>query len=184
MSSSARCRLVSLAPRFPGRFEKGVDFIGDQAEFEREFARHVEVARRLGPYKLSLHSGSDKFSIYAAAARISGGLVHVKTAGTSWLEALRTIGEVDPALLAELYDYALERYPTDRATYHVSAEVATAPAVADLGDDGCRQILRVTFGALLDRYGERILAPLRAHRESYEATVQRHFERHLAPFQA
>lgn len=99
-------RLVSLAPRFPGRFEKGIDFIGDPAEFEREFARHVAVAKRYGPYKLSLHSGSEKFSIFEAAARLSGGLVHLKTAGTSWLEALRTVGIVDPGLLADLYRHA------------------------------------------------------------------------------
>lgn len=177
-------RIVSLAPRFPGRFEKGVDFIGDRDSFEVEFARHMEIARRLGPYKLSLHSGSDKFSIYPAAARLSDGLVHLKTAGTSWLEALRTIGAVDPEFLAEMYAYGRGQYEADRVSYHVSAEVGTSPPVADLSHDGCRQILHVTFGTVLERFGDRLLAALRANRELYEATIQSHFERHLAPFQA
>ena len=84
---------VSLAPRYVGRFEKGVDYIGDLAAFETDFAGHAAIARQFGPYKLSLHSGSDKFSIYPIAARLTGGLVHLKTAGTSYLEALRTIAD-------------------------------------------------------------------------------------------
>ena len=175
--------IVSLAPRFPGRFEKGVDFIGDLDLFEAAFAAHIEIARRLGPYKLSLHSGSDKFSIYPAAARLAGGLVHLKTAGTSWLEALRTLQVIDPGLLEEIYSFASGRYPAERASYHVSAEVATSPRAADLDDDGCRQILHVTFGTVLEQFGGRLLDRLRANRPLYEATVQRHFERHLAPFQ-
>jgi hypothetical protein len=175
---------VSFAPRFPGRFEKGVDFIGDLGEFEAAYAIHAAIARSLGPYKLSLHSGSDKFSIYSAAARLSGRMVHLKTAGTSWLEALRTVGEVDRELLAQIYRFALERYPTDRTSYHVSTEVATAPITVDLDDDASRQILHVTFGSLLAEFGGRILPLLAQHREQYEATVQHHFERHLAPFQA
>src|SRR4029077_16997413 len=53
-------RWVSLAPRYVGSFEKGVDYIGDVAAFEADFAVHAAIARALGPYKLSLHSGSDK----------------------------------------------------------------------------------------------------------------------------
>ncbi len=76
---------TSLAPRFVGEFEKGVDYIGDVAEFRRTFAQHVAVAEKYGPYKISIHSGSDKFSIYPLAAELSRGQVHLKTAGTSYL---------------------------------------------------------------------------------------------------
>src|SRR5262245_62442237 len=55
---------VSLAPRYVGTFEKGVDYIGDLDEFEQSFAQHIAVSKTFGPYKLSLHSGLDKFSIY------------------------------------------------------------------------------------------------------------------------
>ena len=96
-------RWVSLAPRYVGSFEKGVDYIAPGAHrpeegttdaFAADFAGHAAIARALGPYKLSLHSGSDKFSIYGIAAELARGLVHLKTAGTSYLEALRATAVV------------------------------------------------------------------------------------------
>ena len=90
---------VSLAPRYVGRFEKGVDYIGNLTNSKRDFAGHAAIARHFGGYKLSLHSGSDKFSIYPIAARLAQGAVHLKTAGTSYLEALRTIAAVDVELI-------------------------------------------------------------------------------------
>ncbi len=119
---------VSLAPRFVGRFEKGVDYIGDLGALEKDVAAHAALARHFGPYKLSLHSGSDKFSVYPIAARLAQGLVHLKTAGTSYLEALRTVAAVDPALFRAIYAFARERYDTDKASYHVSAELAEGAA--------------------------------------------------------
>jgi len=181
---------VSMAPRFVGRFEKGVDYLGDPAAFEADAALHAAIARRLGPYKLSLHSGSDKLSVYAALARQAGSLLHVKTAGTSYLEALRTIAPIDPALFREIYALARERYEHDRASYHVSARLDRTPEPAAVPDADlaglldsfdARQVLHVTFGSALARYGGRLIAVLRAHPEAYEATLERHFLRHLVP---
>ena len=101
---------VSLAPRYVGRFEKGVDYIGDLALFEAEFSGHAAIARHFGGYKLSLHSGSDKFSIYPIANRLAEGRVHLKTAGTSYLEALRTVADVDPGFFRNIYQFARDRY--------------------------------------------------------------------------
>jgi hypothetical protein len=190
---------ISLAPRFVGRFEKGVDYIGDLGEFSSEFARHARVARALGPYKLSLHSGSDKFTIYDFAARLAAGnrvetpgpLLHLKTAGTSYLEALRTVAQVDHSLLREILDFAREHYGEDRATYHVSARVARVPPAKDLSDDqlsalldqfDARQVLHVTFGSVLDRFRDRLLAGLRQHEKLHHDLLATHFERHLRPF--
>ena len=86
----------TIAPKFSGRFNKGVDYVGDVAQFEREFTLDVEVIAYAvkhfglpGNLKLSVHSGSDKFSIYpaihATIKRFDAG-VHLKTAGTTWLE--------------------------------------------------------------------------------------------------
>jgi hypothetical protein len=182
---------VSLAPRFVGRFEKGVDYIGDLSEFEVELARHAAVARYFGGYKLSLHSGSDKFSVYPIVARHTEGLVHLKTAGTSYLEALRVMARVEPGFFREVLDFARARYETDRATYHVSAQLARVPASDDLADSSlpglleqfdARQVLHVTFGSVLDRFGERLRAALRAHEEAHYATLAAHLARHLSPF--
>lgn len=194
-------RFVSLAPRFVGRFEKGVDFIGDLDEFERHVAGHAAIARALGPYKLSLHSGSDKFSVYGAVARHTRGLVHVKTAGTSYLEALRTVAGVDAPFFRKLYAFAREHYEADRASYHVSARLDRAPHPGVLTDGelagvldqfDARQILHVTFGTILTarsrngrlRFGERLIQVLEEHAESYAANLERHLGRHLAPFAA
>ena len=189
---------VSLAPRYIGRFEKGVDYIGDVTELEKDLAGHAAIARYFGPYKLSLHSGSDKFSIYPAAMRQTQGLIHLKTAGTSYLEALRTIAALDVDLFKEIYSFARDNYETDRATYHVSAELDQAPlpdAVSDWPDlleqFDTREILHVTFGSVLtaesapgtNRFYDRFLAVLNANPEAYANNLKTHFKRHLTPFQ-
>jgi hypothetical protein len=198
-------RWVSLAPRYVGRFEKGVDYIspegktGETAAFEADFRLHAAIARQFGPYKLSLHSGSDKFSVYAIAARETHGLVHLKTAGTSYLEALRVVAAVSPALFREIYTFARERYETDRVSYHVSARLERAPlpeAVAEgdlpalLDQFDAREILHIAFGSVLTdrtpagdrRFYPRLMELLRAHSEQYAAGLEAHFLRHLQPF--
>ncbi len=184
---------VSLAPRYVGTFEKGVDYIGDLSEFRESFGRHLAVARTFGPYKLSLHSGSDKFSIYPVAAALAGELVHLKTAGTSYLEALRSIAALDPDLFRSIVAFAAVRYPQDRASYHVSAEVVQMPDVtswpdprlpAILDDFHGREILHVTFGSVLQDQGlsRRFFAVLRDNEETYYQMLEKHFEKHLKPF--
>ena len=197
---------VSLAPRYVGRFEKGVDYIGDVAAFEADFAGHAAIARQFGPYKLSLHSGSDKFSIYPAAMRQTRGLVHLKTAGTSYLEALRTIAALDVDLIREIYIFARQHYDTDKASYHVSAELNRAPVPEDVKDwvglleqFDAREILHVTFGSVLTepraetgttsktatgnwRFYDRFMNLLSANPEAYASNLEKHFIRHLTPF--
>jgi hypothetical protein len=184
---------VSLAPRYVGTFEKGVDYIGDLAAFEASFAEHAAVAKTFGPYKLSLHSGSDKFSVYPIARKIAGQLVHLKTAGTSYLEALRAIARIDPTLFRQIMAFALGRYPTDRATYHVSAEVAKVPDFSQLADAElvgllddfhAREVLHVTFGSVLHHpdFRQPFFDALRNNQETYSDYLEVHFNKHLAPF--
>ncbi len=188
---------VSLAPRFVGEFEKGVDYIGDLAVFDADIAGHAAIAKEMGPYKISLHSGSDKFSIYPAAARRTKGLVHLKTAGTSYLEAIRTIAEMDPLLFKEIYEFSLIRYEQDKLSYHVSARLDRAPSVSGtespndyLDNFDAREILHVTFGSVLKerypdgtwRFYDRLIALLDQYPEVYAGNLERHFKRHLEPF--
>jgi len=191
-------RPLSLAPRFVGDFEKGVDYKGDVALLEQTFREHVAIANTLGPYKISIHSGSDKFSVYEVAARCAGGLVHVKTAGTSYLEALRSVALVAPDLFREILAFAFERWDQDRATYHVSADPAKVKRPDELADeelpgvldqfDG-RQLLHVTFGSVLTAsrdgsyvFRDRLYETLRAHEEEHYAALEKHLRRHAAPF--
>jgi hypothetical protein len=196
-------KLVSLAPRFIGDFEKGVDYKGDLAALERSLAEHAAIARLLGPYKLSLHSGSDKLSIYGALSRTTQGRFHVKTAGTSYLEALRVVAQHDASLFREIVSFARSRYDVDKATYHVSATLESAPppdAVSEvrelerlyLGDWSgvpagrgftapARQILHCTFGSVLchPTLGPAVKQLVADHQATYTEILADHFRRHL-----
>ncbi|HBX67919.1 MAG TPA: hypothetical protein DEH25_00585, partial [Chloroflexi bacterium] len=183
--------IQTIAPKFSGRFNKGVDYVGDIAEFDRELEKHAAVMHAIGGYKLSIHTGSDKFSIYPSIAEQARNLVHVKTAGTSYLEALRVVAAVDPAFFREILDFSRSRYETDRATYHVSGVLAKVPTAAALKDEkllglfeqfDARQVLHVTFGSVLDEYGARLREVLKANADLYDQYLQTHFKRHLAPF--
>ena len=176
-------KFTSLAPRFIGRFEKGVDYIGDLNALNVELSKHAAVTAHFGMYKLSLHSGSDKFSVYPLIAKHWGERIHVKTAGTSYLEALRALAVTEPNLFERIWALGLERYPTDRATYHVSAEIEKAPAEispALLDDFHAREILHVTFGSALAQFGVELKAALAKHDGTYFDGLKKHFDKHLS----
>jgi len=146
-------RWTSLAPRFVGLFAKGVDYIGDLGDFAADINGHAAVARELGPYKISLHSGSDKFSIYPLAYQATQGLVHTKTASTSYLEALRVLARSEPAFFRQVLAFSQEHFTKDRVTYILSVDpekVPPAGGVSDshlpdlLDDFHARQLLHVT----------------------------------------
>lgn len=129
----------TIAPKFTGRFNKGVDYVGDLVQFEKEFTEDLAViahaVKRYGlpaNLKPSVHSGSDKFSLYPiirrALARTGAGL-HLKTAGTTWLEELIGLAEAGGdglALAKEIYTYALE---------HVDELCAPYASVIDIKRD-------------------------------------------------
>lgn len=201
-------KLVSLAPRFIGTLEKGIDYIGDVPALERSLADHNAIAEQLGPYKLSLHSGSDKLSIYPSLARATKGRFHVKTAGTSYLEALRVVAIHDPALFRRICEFAREHYDTDKATYHVHAALSMVPPPSEIKDDAQlertylerwenvrpgagftapgRQILHCTFGSVLTApaLGPAVRECLAANPETYTEVLAVHFDKHLRALQA
>jgi hypothetical protein len=189
-------RFTSLAARFIGRFEKGVDYIGDLDALDAELAKHAAVTAHFGAYKLSLHSGSDKFSVYPLIAKYWGEHIHVKTAGTSYLEALRVLAKYEPGLFLKIYSLGRACYEADRLTYHVSAKSEmlpvphAQPAVkgksaetdlpALLNDFHAREVLHVTFGSALAQCGAPIKAALADHAGAYRAALEKHFKKHLA----
>ena len=196
-------KIVSLAPRYLGDFEKGVDYKGDILALEESLKLHAAIANALGPYKLSLHSGSDKLAMYPALARATQGKFHVKTAGTSYLEALRVVARHDERLFRSIIRFARERYDSEKATYHVSAEINKVPnedlisnlkelehTYLELWDrvpankgftKPGRQILHCTFGStLLDQnLGPEIIGLLKNNEDTYTEVLCDHFTRHL-----
>ena len=129
--------------------------------------------------------------MYPIAMQHTGGLVHLKTAGTSYLEALRVMANVHPGLFRRVLDFARDHYETDRATYHVSGDLAKVPVSASLSDAelpdllnqfDARQVLHVTFGSVLDTFGDDLQSMLAQHTAEYMQGLKVHFDKHLAAF--
>jgi hypothetical protein len=206
----------TIAPKFTGRFNKGVDYVGDLAQFEREFhADLAVVAFAIKQYglpatlKLSVHSGSDKFSLYPiirkALPRFDAGL-HLKTAGTTWLEEIIGLAESGGAGLdfaKEIYAYALDHideltgpYATvidiDRSKLPSAAEVnawTSDQFTGALRHDqsnplfnlSLRQLLHVSF-KFAAKKGRTYLDLLEANQEIVGRNVTENlYDRHLRP---
>ena len=211
-----KVRAQTIAPKFTGRFNKGVDYVGDLAQFEREFNDDLAViAHAVARYglpanlKLSVHSGSDKFSLYPiirrALARTGAG-VHLKTAGTTWLEELIGLAEAGGdglALAKEIYAYALAHVDElcapyasvidiDRAKLPSAATVNawTGPQLANAlrhipgnpeFNAHVRQLLHVSF-KLAAKAGTRYTDLLKANEAIVAKNVVANlYERHLQP---
>jgi tagaturonate epimerase len=206
----------TIAPKFSGRFNKGVDYVGDVAAFLGEFEADVRVAKwaaeALGlprSLKLSVHSGSDKFSLYEGIGKIirkEGAGLHLKTAGTTWLEEI--VGLADSggdglAMAKEVYRAAYEGidevvapYATvvdiDRGKLPAPAEVdrwegpALVAALRHVQSDprfnpSMRQLVHVAF-RVAAKMGPRYLDALARHEAAVSRNVTANlYDRHLAP---
>lgn len=185
----------SLAHRFIGEFQKGIDYIGNLESFESDFRSHAMIAEYFD-YKLSIHSGSDKFSAFPIIAEHTNGLFHLKTAGTNWLEAVRVLAKHDPELFRSMHEYALEYFPVAQSYYHITPnleEISPLEEMADIDlpqymeDENARQLWHVTYGVLLtaeDEAGNRLFkddffAMLDAYEDAYTASLVRHIGKHL-----
>ena len=211
-----KVRLQTIAPKFTGRFNKGVDYVGDLLQFETEFNDDLAVIAHAvrqyglpGNLKLSVHSGSDKFSLYPiirkALVRTGAGL-HIKTAGTSWLEELIGLAEAGGdglALAKEIYSYALEHVDElcapyssvidiDRNMLPKTSTVATwtgsqfASALRHIPghpefNANMRQLLHVSF-KIAAKAGKRYTDLLEANEEIVATQVTENiYDRHMKP---
>lgn len=185
----------TVAPRFCGEFQKGIDYIGDVEQYEAEYAVHAAIARKFG-YKISIHSGSDKFSVFPVSGKLSQGVFHVKTAGTNWLEAMRVVAQCDPKLYREVHAFALEHFAEATKYYHVTTDLDRIPALESLCDselpglfemNDARQLIHITYGLILSAKSEngeelfktRLYSLWRSHREEYALALERHISKHL-----
>jgi hypothetical protein len=211
-----RIPIQTIAPKFTGRFNKGVDYVGDLARFETEFRDDLAViafaVHRYGlpaNLKLSVHSGSDKFSIYAPIRRAldhSGAGVHLKTAGTTWLEEVIGLAEAGGEgldLAKEIYAKALDKREALCAPYAAVIDIdpRRLPSAEEVKgwssgqfvsalrhDPGCkafnphlRQLIHVGY-KIAAQMGDRYLKMLRACEPTIARNVTENlYERHLKP---
>ena len=193
-------KIVSLAPRFIGDFEKGIDYKGDIDLFKEEYLKHVKITEHFGSYKISLHSGSDKFDVYAAIGSLKRGFTHVKTAGTSYLEAIKVIAAKEKELFREILNFSRVEYEKEKNSYHVSADIKNVKPASDYSDEellklfiqnDARQVLHVTFGKVLTTqledssylFRDKILNCLKREEQTHYNYLISHFRRHLSPFE-
>ena len=189
----------SLAPRFIGEFEKGIDYKGDLNIFKQEYIKHISIAVYFGTYKISLHSGSDKFDVYKVIGSLNMGVTHVKTAGTSYLEALIVAALKEPKLMREILDYSRNLYEEEKKSYHVSADINKVKPAMEYSDEDLvmlfnqndwRQILHVTYGRILtdkDETGkyifkDRLLKCVSTNEDIHYQLLIKHFRKHLDNF--
>jgi hypothetical protein len=216
MIADEKIPIQTIAPKFTGRFNKGVDYVGDVKQFAKEFEDDLAtIAFAVKKYglpenlKLSVHSGSDKFSIYKAihdgAKKFDAG-IHLKTAGTNWLEELIGLAESGGeglALAKEIYAEALSHKPELTAPYAAvididDAKLPTAATVngwtsaqytAALRHDpknpaynpSLRQLLHVGF-KVAAKMGLRYLKAVEANEDVIAKNVTANlYERHIRP---
>ncbi len=191
----AGLEVTSLAPRFCGEFQKGIDYIGELSQFTKEFIAHFKIAEHFG-YKISVHSGSDKFAVFPIIGKETGGKYHLKTAGTNWLEAVRVIAAKNPALYRRMHQFALENLTEARKYYHISADPAKVPDINKMSDAELpglmdlvdpRQVLHITYGLILLAknpdgswtFRDEIYETLDKFEADYYDALERHIGKHL-----
>jgi len=178
----------TIAPRFCGEFQKGIDYIGDIVQFEKEINVHAAIARSLG-YKLSIHSGSDKFSVFPIIKKACRGNFHLKTAGTNWLEAMRVVSLKNPDLYREIQKYALTVFNEAKKYYHVTADISKIPDAQEIKDEDLpglfdsnndlRQLIHITYGFILDVYKDRLYDLWHKNEDDCRSAIIKHIGRHL-----
>ena len=188
-------KMMTIAPRFIGEFQKGIDYIGDPEQFDAEMKVHAAIARHFG-HKVSVHSGSDKLSVFPSVGKRTNQRYHVKTAGTNWLEAMRIVALRAPGMYREIHAFALSAFDEARKYYHVTTDIAAIPDINTLtdaqlpelfNDNNARQLIHITYGLILKaqdangtyRFKTRLYKFWREHSEEYAQALEAHIGRHL-----
>ncbi|MCL5674424.1 MAG: tagaturonate epimerase family protein [Candidatus Omnitrophica bacterium] len=178
---------TSLAPRFPGEFEKAIDYKGDVHEFAESFYEHNEICRFFGGYKISIHSGSDKFAVYPFIRKYAEGF-HIKTAGTSWLQAVKTIAVTNPSLYRRIHSCAIENVQKDRLGYVVHLDIQKVPDIKTISNNDLpklfelpdtRQLIHITYGSILKSLRKEIYDTLFLFEKEHYHQVSEHLSKHL-----
>ena len=180
----------SLAPRFPGSFEKAIDYQGSIPEFSSSLQHHVTVQQEIGGYRLSLHSGSDKFSIYPVFSQETNQLFHLKTSGTSWLKGLELVAYKDSQLFRKIYELSEKELEENGKAYQISFTkedihrdlntISDKELPALLSHPLIRQFLHISYGSVWRVFNSELSHLFFQYEEEHYRLVRENIERHLS----
>jgi len=186
----------NIALHFLGDWQKGIEYIGNVEGFSKEFSVHAILAKNIGGYKLSMHTGSDKFSVYPIFSQKTRGFCHIKTAGTSWLEEAKVVAMKNPDLYREIHRFALENFEKDSASYNLTTNLSHIPDIGSIPDgelinlfkkNDSRQLIHITYGSILsekDNKGDylfrnKVFQTLFQYEEDHYRELSNHIKNHL-----
>jgi len=176
----------TIAPKFPGLFEKGIDYIGNLNDFIISLRVHGEIAKYFGNYRLSVHSADDKFMIFKYLPEILGENFHIKTSGTTWMESLRTIAEFNPDLFKKIINIVLAEAEANSKDYYIALDYKKintdlkSKKLTELIDiKETRQLLHVSYGTVLNEYRREIVTTLYEHEEVYMKNIIKNYQDHF-----
>jgi len=185
----------NLALHYIGIFQKAIDYVGDVEKFTQEMGIYAAIAKKFGGYKLSLHSGGLKFSIFPAFSQQTQGLFHVKIS-TTYLESMRIIIRKNPDLYRQMHPYILKKFNEDKASYDLTTDLSLIPDINKIPDshledlldnNEARQLIHTTYGSVLsgkDKEGtylfrNQIYQTLYHNEDEHYQAVSEHVKKHL-----
>jgi len=188
--------IQSLAPRFIGEFQKGMDDRKERETFRRQFYQHTLIAQDYGNYKISIQSESNRLPVLSETGGLSNGSLHLKTTGTSWLEAMRLVALRNPSLYREIHRYALSLFKEASKRYPVTTDFnqitnlqelhnQELPCLLDQEESG--KLLNIPNGFVINAkdedgknlFGDPLYHTLMQYEEEYWSLLEKHIENHL-----
>lgn len=177
---------TSFAPKFPGIFEKGIDYIGDVDNFIDKLKIHKEISGYFSSYKLSLHSADDKLKVIGPFAQVLQGRFHIKTSGSTWMEALRTLSQCNTDLFKEITGLALENAEKNSKAYFLNLDFKKIKDLLKIRNleelinmDQTRQLLHISYGTVLKKYMDDIRKSLFINEEKFTSNVIKNYKRYF-----
>lgn len=181
---------TSLAPKFVDGFSRGIDYSGDKKLFADVLKMHVDIADYFESYKLSIHTGSDKFSIYDKIGKLTGMKFHLKTSGTSWLEALKVLADKDPTLFRAIHTRCVDNFSAIKDAYGLKIDLKDIPDIKSLydedlpglfDDDNVRQLLHSSYANVLKDHSLKPMLYSAIHENEvfYHKRLKKYFDKHM-----
>ncbi len=177
---------TTFAPKFPGLFEKAIDYIGDVDNFICNLKIHKEIADCFLSYRLSLHSADDKLKVIGLFAQILEGRFHIKTSGSEWMEALRTLSQCNRELFDMILNLAVTNAEKNIKAYYLTLDInkiksliktSSSESLIDISET--RQLLHTSYGTVLGKYLDEIKSSLSSNEEMFTNNVISNYQRYF-----